>query len=539
MNKNLRLNQIVGKFGFPSLIYTLFALIVWIGIHKDYGISWDQSVDMKFGQAVLRYFLEGFDYHHITDYPVENLRYYSPLVPLVSSLLAQISHGDLFSCSAAVTGLFWVATFWPVCLLAQKASGRMAAWLAGLALFCMPPYIGHGFINAKDLPFACAVVWFLLAIASSTQRRHFDWVSALLIGLAFGFVLAVRPGGFFVGALFLIPFLHHGLLATSENTSAISARLRSTLKTGLWLIVSLAVAWAVMIAPWPSAHRSPFLHPLESMQLASKFKEAYPVLFLGQHHQSNQLPWSYFLVYFGVTTPPFLLAAALVGQIRLIKLLFCKNTREIAAGLIFLIGFPLLCFAALRMNVYDGIRHFLFLLPLLAISAGLGGAWLAQSFFPKYQRWQFCGMLVAFASSLPSLWQLHPYQYAYYNFLAGPSESLHRRFETDYWVTSYREAAEWIKQQPTENPGILIAANSFSENAFLHFAPPETRHLSVLGNFKNEPWPNGADYYVGTVRYDQSDNFPNSTICKRIERNGILMSVIRTNHAPTPDPLKP
>jgi hypothetical protein len=130
MSANLSRNQIVRKSGFPLLIYTLVALIVWIVIRKDDGISWDQLVDMKFGQAVLRYFSEGFDYHYITDYPVENLRYYSPLVPLVSSLLAQISHGDLFSCSAAVTGSFWVTTFWPVCLRAEKVCGAEScmAW---------------------------------------------------------------------------------------------------------------------------------------------------------------------------------------------------------------------------------------------------------------------------------------------------------------------------------------------------------------------------------------------------------------------------
>jgi hypothetical protein len=39
---------------------------------------------------------------------------------------------------------------------------------------------------------------------------------------------------------------------------------------------------------------------------------------------------------------------------------------------------------------------------------------------------------------------LHPYEYTYFNSLVGGTDGASRRYETDYWCTSYREAMELI-----------------------------------------------------------------------------------------------
>ncbi len=503
--------------------FTALALFLWFMVRNDYGVSWDQSVDLRFGQAVFRYFTEGFHYERITEYPVANLKFYSPLVALLASWVAATTGANLFSCGAAIIGLFWVATFWPVCQVAKILGGSAASWLAGLALLAMPTYMGHGFINAKDLPFAAAVAWFLLAILWSTKRRHLRWLEIVVLGLAFGMVLAVRPGGFFVGALFFVPLFEHGVLQ-----KPLAFEWPKFLKVGLLLGLSVVLAWIVMIAPWPSAHKSPLWHPFESMILASKFHEAYPVLFQGAQVQSNKLPWNYFFVYFGLTIPPLILLGTMIGQARLVVMTLKGSKRSQPMALLFLIWFPLLAFLVLRMNVYDGIRHFLFLLPLFAISAAIGGARLAGMLPKSLGILRGGAMAVAFAISIPSLWSLHPYQYSYYNLFAGPRGTLHQRFETDYWVTSYREAAEWVRNQEVKAPRVVLAANAFSEPAFLNFSSPDLQFFSVLSNLKNEPWPDGADFYVGTVRYGQSENFSSTPIVFKVERDGILMSVIRS-----------
>ena len=48
--------------------------------------------------------------------------------------------------------------------------------------------------------------------------------------------------------------------------------------------------------------------------------------------------------------------------------------------------------------------------------------------------------------------QLHPYEYAYYNSAVGGTGGAFRHFETDYWLTCYREAVQKFNataQSPT------------------------------------------------------------------------------------------
>jgi hypothetical protein len=367
------------------------------------------------------------------------------------------------------------------------------------------------------------MAWFLLAVLWCLKNEQFSLRESLIAGFAYGFVLAIRPGGFFVGALLFLPLFKRLCLGKYPLKTC----LRILIRGFGFILLAVLVAWAVMISPWPSAHRDPLFHPIESMRLASSFNESYPVLFLGKMHQSASLPWYYFFLFLGVTTPLAILLLATLGQIRLCADLRFDSKTWSSIGILFLIWFPLTTFVVLRMNVYDGLRHFLFLLPLLAICCGVGSSWLYEK-LPIQSQWKRATLITALLLiSVPSLVVLHPYQYTYYNVLAGPRITLHERFETDYWVTSYREAAKWINSQNLSAPRVVLAANSFSEPAFLHFASEQTQFVSLLGNYTSASLPRETDFYVGTVRYRQDQNFPSAPIHKRIERNGVLMSVIR------------
>lgn len=273
-------------------VFTAIAVLIWWLVRADYGISWDQTIDLQFGEAVRKYFSSGFDYAQVAGFPVANLKYYSPMVSLIAATLAKISGWDLFVCGSSVTGLFWVATFWPVCRIGEILGGTRAAWFAGLALLGIPVYMGHGFINAKDLPFACAAIWLLLAAArgvGAVQSGRFSFGHAIALGAAFGLVLAVRPGGWFTGILLGLPPAAVFLPAQRGISRKPLGRV-AVLTMG-----ALVLAWGLMVLPWPYAHQSPFLHPIEAMQLAGKFDKVYTVLFAGQQINSNALPWNYIL----------------------------------------------------------------------------------------------------------------------------------------------------------------------------------------------------------------------------------------------------
>ncbi|HND50158.1 MAG TPA: hypothetical protein PLL95_16445, partial [Anaerolineales bacterium] len=97
-----------------------------------------------------------------------------------------------------------------------------------------------------------------------------------------------------------------------------------------------------------------------------------------------------------------------------------------------------------RPAMYDGYRHFLFILPPLFIFAGFAFEamfnWLKQG----WQKAILTSVILTFGI-LPII-QLHPYQYAYYNNFAGGVGEVFRKYETEYWLTCYREAVLGLDQ---------------------------------------------------------------------------------------------
>jgi hypothetical protein len=46
---------------------------------------------------------------------------------------------------------------------------------------------------------------------------------------------------------------------------------------------------------------------------------------------------------------------------------------------------------------------------------------------------------------LAGIIHLHPYEYAYYNLFSGGVGGAYRQYETEYWLTCYKEAVEWTR----------------------------------------------------------------------------------------------
>jgi hypothetical protein len=98
--------------------------------------------------------------------------------------------------------------------------------------------------------------------------------------------------------------------------------------------------------------------------------------------------------------------------------------------------------------MYDGYRHFLFMLSPLFIFAGFA---FEKIFEVLKTRWAI-GIItsILLASGVYGFIQLHPYEYAYYNSFAGGTSGAFRTYETDYWLTCYKEAVEQFNEPNTQ-----------------------------------------------------------------------------------------
>ena len=105
----------------------------------------------------------------------------------------------------------------------------------------------------------------------------------------------------------------------------------------------------------------------------------------------------------------------------------------------------MICEVVDRGPADTGLRHFLFVVPVFAVLAGIGFDWLLRV-LAAWRRLVAAGAAAAILAAL--IWdagvlvRLHPYQYLFYNPLVGGLQGASRRYVTDYWVNIMPEAVD-------------------------------------------------------------------------------------------------
>jgi hypothetical protein len=259
------------------------------------------------------------------------------------------------------------------------------------------------------------------------------------------------------------------------------------------------------------------------------------VLFRGEFIPGRDVPRSYLPVWFAITLPEtylVALACALIGLYRWLRQPSrVRAERVIGIGLSAVASFlPLIAAIVLRPVVYDGQRHFLFLLPPLACLAGVALASVLRA--PSVTRWLRYGLLAAWLSLLAwtfrDMYTLHPYEYVYFNRLSGGLPAAYQRYETDYWGATYREGIEWVvKHVPRVSERRRTRVASCSPNTdermdyYLARWPGAKDHFEIVHGYKR------ADVYVAMTR-DRCAEVPGEVL-HVIERQHVpLLYVLRT-----------
>ena len=98
--------------------------------------------------------------------------------------------------------------------------------------------------------------------------------------------------------------------------------------------------------------------------------------------------------------------------------------------------------------MYDGLRHFLFILPPIFIFTGFAFEFLLEHIATSWLRAGIVFILLL--PGLTGIFKLHPYEYTYYNSLIGGTSRAFRNYETDYWLTCYKESVEELEESLTE-----------------------------------------------------------------------------------------
>src|SRR6202008_3630620 len=106
-----------------------------------------------------------------------------------------------------------------------------------------------------------------------------------------------------------------------------------------------------------------------------------------------------------------------------------------------------------RRALYNGIRHFVFVIPPMTVLAGNAFAWGMNWLKDNRRSWQPAAVAIfSFGLLLPlgEMIRLHPYQYAHFNRVAGGVRAADDLYMLDYWGLAFKKAAQELKAKLAE-----------------------------------------------------------------------------------------
>lgn len=411
---------------------------------RDYGLGWDDYTHSQYGELLLSFYTSGFK--DTRAFSFVNLYYYGGGFDMAALLLSKVLPFGLFETRrlfGGIVGLIGLFTTWR---LARRIGGPFAGLIALALLATCPLYVGHVFINPKDTPFAVAMVVFLLGLVRALEEYPRPCPSTVLIlGLGFGLSIGSRiMSGF--GVLTAIIALAT-LFAIEARVQGIGHAARRIGRFGLALIPAAVLAYVTMGIVWPWAVVDP-ANPIKAIgYFAHFFEKPWQELFEGVPVEPPDMPRRYVLVLMGLKLPEIFL---LLGGAGVAGLLIAAarpsdaRRRAILLSVALAALLPVAITVFSRPAMYNGIRHFVFVIPPLAVAGGLASEWILQRAM-AIGRWAAAAcaaiFLMGVASPIIEMIRLHPYEYVHFNRIAGGIKGAHGRFMLDYWGLAFRQAA--------------------------------------------------------------------------------------------------
>lgn len=418
---------------------------------RDYGLGWDDYTHAQFGQMLLDLYGSGF--RDRDAFSFVNLYMYGGGFDMFAALLAKILPFDLFETrrlAGAMVGLVGLFVTWR---LARRIGGPLAGLMALLLLACSPHYYGHMFFNPKDAPFAVAMLVLLFGLVRMLEEYPRPGAATIaLFGLGLGLTIGTRIVGGIAALYMVVPML---MLTWQEVRSDGGRRAAANLGRFLLLLIpGFVFAYAIMALLWPWSVLD-LLNPIRAIAYFSAFFEKpWKEMFEGVPIAVPDMPRSYLPVLLWLKMPELFLGLACGGVLGLAFATTRSDVplrrRAIFALIAGAAVLPLAIAIITRPAMYNGIRHFTFVLPPLAIVGGLAGAWVLDQLL----RWSRPAaiatslvFLLGLVMPVSGMVRLHPYEYTYFNWTSGGARAADARFMLDYWGLALKQASLELRKQ--------------------------------------------------------------------------------------------
>lgn len=439
------------------------ALVVGMATAGDYGITIDEFNTEHYGPKALAWYTSGFRDRASFDTVEPLLWYYGPWFQMLIAWVQSWSTADPLTIRHALTfacGLCGLAALLPLGLLTYGAWAGTAA----LILCLTTGYLyGSLFFTPIDVPFMAAMSWATVAIVAMARTAAPGWLPTVGTGILTGLAIATRAGGiithaYLVGAMTLCAveaWLQRGRAAPRQMLM---------LAIGTRTLAAIGIAWLTAVALWPWLQiGNPLRHFWMSLAHFAKVPTSFEFPSWGQLVTTDDLPWTYIPGQLAVRLPLVFLLLIVAAALLAVWSggLFARNAaRQFKHGGLSHLRSPLLALARERgrlvvwmaatmpvallilrhATLYDGVRHVLFVIPMLGLLAGSALVGMA-SFLSGPRRVALVSAVAVYAgTAIVNFALLHPLEYVAVNSLAGGIRGAYGRFELDYWSAAGTEA---------------------------------------------------------------------------------------------------
>ena len=553
---NSRFPWIVEK---PIYILLVINILIGLFVFRNYGLSWDEPLFYDYADALgyayspKEWFSEHFDLNnsygisgddHKTRGPAYLFLGRGPVYFLRTLGLDSASAWHLVNFLFFQLGVYFLYRF-------STRWVNPSAALAASALFSWQPLLwGHAFINPKDPPF---LVFFLGAVClgfemvdhlfSDTKSNSQNFIRVIIPAILLGIATSIRVLGPFAGLLVFIylavrviqnrnwHLVFPASSATTGRTASSKAeepnkKLRVSATPWLYFLAYGLIAIIAMFLTWPYLWENPIARFIEVLKLMSDNPTTLSVLFGGEVYRAGELPRRYF---------PFMLATTLTelvwilfgiglvtGYWKLITDHSPQKINKLTTTTLTLFWFMFLLAYVLirRPSMYDGLRHFLFILPPIFIFIGFAFEYLFEFVTLVWLR---AGLL--FLIMLPGLlgiFHLHPYEYTYYNSFVGGTSGAFRNYETDYWLTCYKESVQRLEEKVQQPFNLYVHREGYIA---AYYANPNN-NIHELRGALNEV--RSGDYVLANTRTNEDHRvFKDAPVILQIGRGDAVFCVTK------------
>jgi Dolichyl-phosphate-mannose-protein mannosyltransferase len=450
-----------------AVVVIAIVAVIALMTFRDYGLGWDDYTHSQYGDMLLALYGSGFSDTRALSFV--NLYKYGGGFDMLAALAAKVSPFGLFETRRLVgagIGIIGLIATWRI---GRRLGGPIAGLVALALLAACPLYYGHMFINAKDAPFATAMAVLLLGLVRALDEypqpsARTVALAGVGLGLAFGSrILAGIVASYGFAALLVV------LIGEARSRSVRSSAARLG-EFALSLLPALALGYLIMGLLWPWSILSP-LNPIRAAEYFDAFFEKpWREMYAGKLYAVTAMPASYLSHLFALKLPEIMLALGMVGTIGALvaatrgELPLNRRAKFVLVALAAVL--PVVVATIAHPAFYNGVRHFVFLVPPFAAVGGLAGGWLferARAFGKMAAGTVVAIFIGALALPISDMVRLHPYQYTAFNWASGGVRMAHDNYMLDYWGLAFKQAGEVLR----------------AKLAAMHLKPPAGRRWTV------------------------------------------------------------